>query len=206
VGTKYIQRFDVLNVTGAAHLAGTLDLSMLDGAVPANGESFRILTTSARSGQFDRYLGLVLGTGSASNRVRYATATYDATGVTLHVGERLLGDATLDGVTDFNDLAKLAQSYNTLVTGGDPWLSGDFTGDGSVDFLDLAKLAQNYNTTLSGAPIPGAPTGFEADLARAFASVPEPSLVGVLGLIALAARGRRRKPRRRACIASRGNI
>jgi hypothetical protein len=194
VGTKYGQRFDVLNVTGAAHLAGTLDLLMLDGAVPANGESFRILTTSARSGQFDRYLGLVLGSGSASNRVRYATPTYDATGVTMLVGDRLLGDATLDGVTDFNDLVKLAQNYNAVVTGGDPWLSGDFNGDGAVDFLDLVKLAQNYNTSLPGAPIPGAATGFDDDLARAFANVPEPSLVGVLGLCALARRRRRCKP------------
>jgi hypothetical protein len=57
-----------------------------------------------------------------------------------------------------------------------------------VDFTDLAKLAQSYNTTLPGgaAAIPaGAPAGFEADLARAFAEVPEPSsglalLVGAL--------------------------
>ncbi|MDB5323398.1 MAG: hypothetical protein JWN40_5029 [Phycisphaerales bacterium] len=65
----------------------------------------------------------MLGSGSASNRIRYATVTYDATGVTLRVGERLLGDATLDGVTDFSDLAKLAQNYNAVVTGGDPWLA-----------------------------------------------------------------------------------
>jgi T5SS/PEP-CTERM-associated repeat protein len=195
VGTKYVQRFDVLNVTGAAHLAGTLDLSMLDGAVPANGESFRILTTSARSGQFDRYLGLVLGSGSASNRVRYATPAYDATGVTLRVGERLLGDATLDGATDFNDLAKLAQNYNAVVTGGDPWLAGDFTGDGSVDFLDLAKLAQNYNTSLPAAPIPGAAAGFEADLARAFATVPEPNALAfpAIGAISMLVCRRRRR-------------
>jgi hypothetical protein len=193
VGTKYIQRFDILNVTGQAHLAGSLDLSLLDGAVPANGESFRILTTTARSGQFDRYVGLVLGSGGASNRVRYATPTYDATGVTLHVGERLLGDATLDGVSDFSDLVKLAQNYNALVTGGDPWLSGDFTGDGAVDFNDLVKLAQNYNTAVPSAAIPGASAGFEADLAAAFASVPEPSLLGAMGVSLLMRRQRRRR-------------
>ena len=37
------------------------------------------------------------------------------------------------------------------------------------------KLAQNYNTALTPAAVPGAPVAFESDLARAFASVPEPS-------------------------------
>jgi hypothetical protein len=58
----------------------------------------------------------------------------------------LLGDATLDGVTDFNDLVKLAQNYN--VVGGGTWSQGDFTYDGATDFNDLVKMAQNYNTTL----------------------------------------------------------
>jgi hypothetical protein len=71
----------------------------------------------------------------------------------------LLGDATLDGVADFNDLVKLAQNYNVL--GGGTWARGDFTYDGAVDFNDLVKMAQNYNT----APIP--PTGA--------AAVPEPA-------------------------------
>jgi autotransporter-associated beta strand protein len=83
----------------------------------------------------------------------------------------LLGDATLDGTVDFNDLVKLAQNYNTPNT---TWNSGDFTYDGLTDFNDLVKLAQNYNTVLPATPIPGAPAAFEADLARAFASVPEP--------------------------------
>jgi hypothetical protein len=46
--------------------------------------------------------------------------------------------------------------------------SGDWNYDGGVDFLDLAKLAQNYNTSLPVTTISGS---FEADLARAFASV-----------------------------------
>jgi hypothetical protein len=74
-------------------------------------------------------------------------------------------------------------------------LTGDVNLDGSVDFLDLAKLAQNYNTALGAPAIPGASPEFNADLARAFASVPEPSLsllvVGVVGLGAMAGRRRR---------------
>jgi MYXO-CTERM domain-containing protein len=99
--------------------------------------------------------------------------------------------ATLDGTVDFNDLVKLAQSYNTA---GTTWNSGDFTYDGLTDFNDLVKLAQNYNTSLPAAAIPGAPARFEADLARAFASVPEPgslSLAGLCGATLLRRRSRK---------------
>jgi hypothetical protein len=106
----------------------------------------------------------------------------------------LAGDATLDGTVDFNDLVKLAQNYNTTVSDVTQswWNKGDFTYDGITDFNDLVKLAQNYNTSLPSAPIPGASIGFEADLARAFASVPEPGTLSVLAIGALALLGRRR--------------
>ena len=106
----------------------------------------------------------------------------------------LAGDADLDGWVDFNDLVALAQNYNTRVADNTDswWTHGDVTYDGVVDFNDLVKLAQNYNTALTPAPIPGASAAFDADLARAFASVPEPSQM-VLLLIATAAwAGRRR--------------
>jgi fibronectin-binding autotransporter adhesin len=105
----------------------------------------------------------------------------------------LLGDATLDGAVDFNDLVKLAQDYNTTVPPGESgWYHGDFNYDGSVDFGDLVKLAQNYNGSLP-ASVPS-PSGaiFNDDVARAFASVPEPSMVGLFGSVLLARRRRRR--------------
>jgi hypothetical protein len=105
----------------------------------------------------------------------------------------LTGDANLDGVVDFLDLARLAQSYN-IADGKRQWSNGDYNYDGNVDFLDLAQLAQNYNTGLPGVVIAGAPVGFEADVARAFASVPEPSVIGLVGLAAAVKRRRRRKP------------
>jgi autotransporter-associated beta strand protein len=107
----------------------------------------------------------------------------------------LAGDATLDGSVDFNDLVKLAQNYNTTVKNSTEswWNHGDFTYDGITDFNDLVKLAQNYNTALPTEPIPGAPIGFEADLARAFASVPEPGTLSLLGLAGAALVGRRRR-------------
>jgi hypothetical protein len=121
-------------------------------------------------------------------------STVDKT--TMLIRYTLAGDANLDGTVDFLDLSRLAQNYN-VTDGTRTWAQGDYNYDGNVDFSDLAKLAQSYNTTLPGgaAAIPaGAPAGFEADLARAFAEVPEPSaLVMLTGLAAVAVMGRRRR-------------
>ena len=88
-----------------------------------------------------------------------------------------LGDANLDGTVDFNDLVKLAQNYNTT---GKTWFNGDFTYDGSVDFNDLVVLAQHYNQPVPGDVALGSAT-FNGDLARAFASVPEPGISVLFG-------------------------
>jgi hypothetical protein len=95
------------------------------------------------------------------------------------------GDANADGSVDFNDLAVMAQSYNTSA----PlmrWSQGDFNYDQTVDFNDLALLAQNYNTTGVLAPPVGAASEFgqalatDWEAARAAAGVPEPG--GTLAL------------------------
>jgi hypothetical protein len=114
---------------------------------------------------------------------------------TVLVRHTLLGDATLDGVVDFNDLVKLAQNYNTAVSAitDSWWTRGDFTYDGTTDFNDLVKLAQNYNTALPDAPIPGASVDFQRDLAAAFASVPEPGTLPVVLLAGTLMTRRRRK-------------
>jgi autotransporter-associated beta strand protein len=112
----------------------------------------------------------------------------------VEVAYTLSGDSNLDFAVDFNDLVALAQNYN-VADGSRIWAQGDFTYDGNVDFNDLVKLAQNYNTALPAEAIAGAPIGFDADLARAFATVPEPAGLSVLALGACLTvrRGRRRK-------------
>jgi hypothetical protein len=102
----------------------------------------------------------------------------------------LTGDANLDGAVNFEDLARLAQSYNTAEG---RWSRGDFTMDGLVNFEDLAKLAQNYNSTLPPGGVAGAPIGFEADWAAAVAQAPEPSSVGLLIGSAVVAMARRKR-------------
>jgi hypothetical protein len=114
----------------------------------------------------------------------------DATSILIRY--TLAGDVNLDGTVDFKDLVKVAQNYNT-VNGWMLWSNGDFNYDGNVDFKDLVKLAQNYNQALPSEAIAGAPGGFEGDLARAFAAVPEPSVCGVVGIAVMSAFIRRRR-------------
>ena len=107
----------------------------------------------------------------------------DAT--TLLVDHTRAGDASMNGSVGFEDLVRLAQNYGDA-SGDAIWSKGDFNYDGGVSFEDLVILAQNYGQSLPAAAIAGAPAGFDEDLARAMAQVPEP---GGVGLIALASCG-----------------
>jgi hypothetical protein len=115
----------------------------------------------------------------------YTLGQNNAGSSTVHAG---LGDANLDGVVGFPDLVKVAQNYGGT---GKTWLDGDFNFDGTVGFADLVTVAQHY-----GGAAPASPefsSSFDADVARAFASVPEPGTLGVLGVLTLGFLRRRRK-------------
>jgi hypothetical protein len=101
----------------------------------------------------------------------FAGQTVDPTSVLARY--TFLGDANLDGSVGFNDLVRLAQSYNTDFntnpTTNSWWSRGDFNYDGVVNFADLVKLAQNYNQSLPAGPVESA-----------FTSVPEPTIIPIL--------------------------
>ncbi len=50
-------QFDTLSVTGSAVVGGTLDIALLGGFTPANGNQFRILQSSANPGSFSTLSG-----------------------------------------------------------------------------------------------------------------------------------------------------
>ncbi len=86
-----------------------------------------------------------------------ASGVTDAAGNTLAAPlsfqfTQLAGDATGDGVVNFDDLLVVAQNYNT---NGKTFSQGNFNYDGSgiVDFSDLLILAQNYGQSVMQAPI-----------------------------------------------------
>ncbi len=99
------------------------------------------------------------------------------------------GDANMDNFINFADLVRVAQNYGKS---GGFWNDGDFNYDGNVDFADLVALAQHYGQGLPGEPVPGATPGFDQDLARAFAQVPEPGVTVFLTITAMTLVRRRR--------------
>jgi hypothetical protein len=156
-----------------------------------------IVSSSAALNPTSVGLGYAEASEVLLNGATYGGESVDGSAVLVQY--TLLGDATLDGVVDFNDLVKLAQNYNTTVSASTQswWNHGDFTYDGVVDFNDLVKLAQNYNTSLPGAAVPGAPASFSQDLAAAFAQAPEPGTLGALGIVGAIGLMRRRTRRGR---------
>ncbi len=144
-----------------------------DGAGPAVTVSYEDLTGAA-PGQ------LGLGPGPHEVQVRIAvTNEYGTTIVDWDTAELLVlaeltpGDCRVDGVVNVLDLGVLASHYRQ---GGCGWRDGDFNGDGVVNVLDLGALANHYGSQATGRE----------------EAVPEPAMVGLLALGALALRRRRR--------------
>jgi len=98
------------------------------------------------------------------------------------VGWRLAGtgDADANGIINFVDFQTLEQNLGRT---GARWSQGDFNEDGMVDTADYALLMKSYSRQQGGGAVPAA--WLEG------ASVPEPGVVGVLGMLVLARRGRR---------------
>jgi hypothetical protein len=183
----------VVDYTGATQLPAVRDL-IRAGYNPGGAH----WTGQGITSSLAAVAGTMLGYGEASDvlglsgtsAATWNGQTVDATSVLVRY--TLGGDATLDGVVDFNDLVNLAQNYNAS-DGNRLWTEADFDYDGNVGFGDLVLLAQNYNGSLPGA-VPGAPADFQSELAAAFARVPEPgAAVALVGLGAIFLRRRRRR-------------
>lgn len=106
----------------------------------------------------------------------------------LLITPTFIGDTNLDGTVDVADLYNLSLGW--LGT-DEVWSRGDFNYDGLVNVVDLGLIASNWQAQI-GAPFPG------SDLVSALSElglptevVPEPSMLALLALPALAS-GRRR--------------
>jgi hypothetical protein len=212
-GTSFVNSGSVRVTSGAVKLyagaftnTGNIDLragggAVISGTFNVNGIRAQILA-GYHGGAWD---GPGIRSASAAadptTAVGYAVATGPGTflGVSFAAGDILVrhtnsGDATLDGTVNFDDLLALAKSYNAT---GAHWYQGDFSYDGVVNFDDLLILAKNYNAAMPAADaVPGATAAFGADLAAAFAQVPEPSATLLTSAACgFALRRRRRKSR-----------
>jgi hypothetical protein len=147
-----------------------------------------IISASGVSGTFDAIVGVQI----PGDPTRAFAVTYTPNSVV--VTKTLVGDLTIDGVVDFNDLLGMAENYDTAGGGG---AGGDLNGDARTDFADLVMLADQYGSSLAGGvdvgPIlPGElPEAFADEWARATVLVPEPTSLALLPCLVLLA-GRRR--------------
>jgi autotransporter-associated beta strand protein/T5SS/PEP-CTERM-associated repeat protein len=203
---------DALSITPSAKMdltVNALAVDYPDGSQASTIQSVRDQIISGYNG--GNWQGNGITTSSPGRSIGYAQASEilgpaggnflgaDVDGTTVVARATRPGDANLDGKVDFTDLVAVAQNYGATVssTTDSWWTHGDFNYDGKVNFGDLVTLAQNYGSAEPGAPIPGAPEGFAADTAAAFASVPEPASVAAFGFLAacgFAPRRRRKRP------------
>lgn len=101
-------QFDQLNVIGAASLAGTLNVTLINGFVPAAPDRFRVLNAGARTGTFATLNGLLFPGG------RFVPF-YDAGGVILDAN--LAPMAMMDTDTTLEDMGV---TTNVVMNDSDP--------------------------------------------------------------------------------------
>lgn len=81
-------QFGQIKITGAATLAGTLNISLANGFQPASGDAFKIMTFASATGQF----GTINGVSIPNNLV--LAPTYDTTDLTLVAGAAQMADVS----------------------------------------------------------------------------------------------------------------
>ncbi len=180
-GLVAYENFAGIDMAGAATLAGTLELSIIDDYTPVIGDSFDFLVYASLVGAFDTVEGLSLGGG------KHLLLTYGANALTVTV--HLAGDLNGDGFVGIADLNTVLGNWNQDVAAGVGTV-GDPTGDGFVGIADLNFVLGNWNA--------GTPPGMVADINLGLASgltkervlgrysgegsaIPEPGTVGVFG-------------------------
>jgi|GEM_PF-1508011 len=139
-GVNQGSEYDLLTVSGAADLAGSLEVILPDsGFVPAPGDSFQILTAGSVSGQFNPV--------NVTNLSPYliVNVIYTATDVTLNMVGVVPGDCDLDGDADLDDYALLEAC---LLGPGGGLGTGcgcfDMNADVDVDLADVAAFTDRF--------------------------------------------------------------
>ncbi len=190
-GTARGSQYDALNVNATASLAGTLNLQLISGYIPAYGSLHRIISAASLSGRFDQVLGFSID----PNRrlaVRYQAGNVD-------VIAALPGDADINGSVNFTDLLALARNYNQS---NRTWTEGDFDYDSIVGFTDLLALARNYGQSISSQELASLhhalgdahAAAFSADWALALSVIPEPTTLTLLTLPTMLLMRKRSRP------------
>lgn len=136
--------------------------------------------------------GFVAGRGFYDPDGNGPTDSYNRLFIMLvpEAGTYGMGDANFDTHIDFNDLLILAQNYGDQ-NPNQSYNVADFDLNGATDFQDLLSMAQNYGFDLTALQASQLTAGFLADWSSARASVPEPGMIVMMGLVPLGLKRRR---------------
>lgn len=160
-----LDEYDRLVLTGAASLAGTLDLSLVLGFLPALGDTFTVLSAAGglggtTFGMVSQPAGMPVG--------RFLSAIYGPTTVQLLVISNLPGDYNNDGAVDAADYAVWRNNLGQSVT-----LPND-SSPGTVTQADYNEWRAHFGQTAgSGAAV------------SVNAAVPEPATPVLVILVAV---------------------
>jgi hypothetical protein len=160
---------------------------------PADGTTISQVAHQIRQYLFDRRLfSSTTDNDPAHDRaVAYAPVAPGS----LLIRVATIGDANLDGAIDGDDYALMDRSFGKSVADGG-WVDGDFNYDGAVTAADYLLIDRSL-ALLSGGLSPSLVADLDARFGDAYvsellASVPEPSVTGLL-FAALPAVLRRRR-------------
>lgn len=124
---------DLLDISGVASFAGTINVTLLGGFTPAVGQRFTVATFSSGSGVF-----------ATANLPSLSGVCFhvERTANQLEVVATMLGDLDASNSVDLGDLAILLGNFGTL-SGADPG-DGDLDNDGDIDISDLAIALASF--------------------------------------------------------------
>ncbi|HEX4412652.1 MAG TPA: dockerin type I domain-containing protein [Lacipirellulaceae bacterium] len=170
-GTEKGSHYDSLTVAGNVSLSGKLNLLLIDGFVPAAGESFNIMSAA----------GGIDGTFSSMNLPALAGGLYFAVAYTPNAVNvsvaGVVGDFNHDGKVDAADYAFWRKNIGETGQG----LAADGNGDGVVNSDDFNVWRSHFGQSVgSGAVVTGS-------------AVPEPGIVALAMISLLVAQIKRRR-------------
>lgn len=203
-----------LTITGTGKVDLTNSKLAIDytGGTPANAIRLALLAGSANG--WTGMTGLTSSDAAANTAASYAIGYAEASqvlgaaggtwngvtvdGTALLLKETYFGDANLDGKVNADDFALADKGMATnLATGSARWTDGDFNYDGSVtsaDFLLMDTAFAQHGGALSPEFLAGREAEFgEAYVNSLIAAVPEPTSLGLVGIMGAGLLARRRR-------------
>jgi hypothetical protein len=148
-----LRDYDHLTINGNATLAGTLQVQLTDGFVPAIGDSFSIVSYYDVRGQFS---AAVLPFLPGDRLWQLQVGPYLTTLSVVAAPALCRGDGNCDGAINWRDIDYLIAAQNDNVSawsalfGGLPtcrFLNNDSSGDGHVNWRDIDPFIARMNTT-----------------------------------------------------------